>query len=537
MALIDYILNAEDADVLTTEGGDPILAFQVNNEPLTYGFAVDWNGDSYLDDVNESERVLKWSTSRGRERIFNPSGNGFNPYEIGRLTVTLDNHDGRYNPWNTESPLYGYIMPGRNMQFKVAVYSSTSTFEHESYFVFTGTVTDIQMNGHNKTANLICEDGWRFLADKNYYREPLTTASSGVAVEINRILTYDVHWDYDNSRYYFNFHYLYPFGRAFSNGASSTDLARHWWWDGPAKGGIEMLTFGSLGRSWVKADGRFDFADFRESTDAAVTTLDEDVLLDNIYMPMPWENLRSEVILRGSNNVWYGGTKKTVATLSDPIKIDAGQKVEFSLDYEYDELKKIICTKVTGVTISAFANADGTGTDISASIDETLYPSKNNVRIEAVNRGLTNGYITAFTITGEPMAEIDARWAYESTATFHNATFELDNPWLTITAVGTTDYISETSTTLDDRARINTVGNTLISYLSTAKPYPVIQMQGRYATQFSLELEDKITLTSGTLGINDDFRISKIAHKSMTSTQDIQTTMWLYPVLTPVEST
>jgi len=226
-----------------------------------------------------------------------------------------------------------------------------------------------------------------------------------------------------------------------------------------------------------------------------------------------------------------------VATLSDPIKIDAGQKVEFSLDYEYDELKKIICTKVTGVTISAFANADGTGTDISASIDETLYPSKNNVRIEAVNRGLTNGYITAFTITGEPMAEIDARWAYESTATFHNATFELDNPWLTITAVGTTDYISETSTTLDDRARINTVGNTLISYLSTAKPYPVIQMQGRYATQFSLELEDKITLTSGTLGINDDFRISKIAHKSMTSTQDIQTTMWLYPVLTPVEST
>ena len=259
MALIDYILNAEDADVLTTEGGDPILAFQVNNEPLTYGFAVDWNGDSYLDDVNESERVLKWSTSRGRERIFNPSGNGFNPYEIGRLTVTLDNHDGRYNPWNTDSPLYGNIMPGRNMQFKVALYSSTSTFEHDSYFVFTGTVTDIQMNGHNKTANLICEDGWLFLADNNYQKSPYGT-SYDIPNEITYATRYNWRFDTNDLNYTHDRVNKFPWGSDFYYEKDWKDLPRHTWWNGSMKSFIEMVAFGSLSRLWINSNGNIGFA-------------------------------------------------------------------------------------------------------------------------------------------------------------------------------------------------------------------------------------------------------------------------------------
>lgn len=536
MAYTDYILTAEDNDILTTEGGVELLAFQVNTQAISYGFAVDWDGDSNLDDVNEAERVLRWSCERGRERIFQSSGNGFNPYEVGRLSLTLDNYDGRYNPWNAAGPLYGNIMPGRNMQFKVALYSSTSANEHDSYFVFTGTIVDIRLTGHNKTAELVCEDGWRYLADKNYYREPLTTGGSGVGGELRRILVLGVHWDYKENNYRWDYHYLYPWGVAFTTVKSSTDLPRHWGWDGSAKSAVEMITFGSLGRSWIKSDGRFDFADFRESTDAAVATLDEDALLRDIYMPMPWDNLRSEVVLNGTNNIWYGGDK-TVATLDDVLKIDAGQTIEFSLNYSYGDISDISCTKVTAVSIKAFENVNGTGTDISDDIDEDVYPGEDNIRIVATNRGATSGYITAFTVTGEPLTAIDTTWRYERFSNLRNASFKLTNPWLSVTAVGSGTYVSETSTTMNDRARINTVGKTLLTYLSTPKACPVVQIQGRYAEQFSLELEDKIRLTSGTLGIDDDFRISKIAHKSIKSTQDIQTRLWLYPVLSPVEST
>ena len=532
MALIDYILNAEDADVLTTEGGDPILAFQVNNEPLTYGFAVDWNGDSYLDDVNESERVLKWSTSRGRERIFNPSGNGFNPYEIGRLTVTLDNHDGRYNPWNTESPLYGYIMPGRNMQFKVAVYSSTSTFEHDSYFVFTGTVTDIQMNGHNKTVNFICEDGWRYLADNIFVKMPYGVNYSGTAGELHHPVNWDLVFDTNELKYEYRKHSKWPWGIDYYFPFTWDTIPRHWWWNGTTKGAIEMITFGSLGRSWINANGAIDFAEVTESTDAAVATLDEDYLLDDVYLPMPWENLRSEVILRGSNNLWWG-RRKTLGTLREPMKIDAGATVEFSIPIKNDEIDNCICTEVESITVEAFANADGTGTNISAAIDDSLTYDTRNFHIKATNRGATSGYITTYTITGDPVTIAETEWRYESTGYYRYSSFLLDNPWLSITAIGSTNnYVTPTTTTYNDEDRINTVGNTLIDYLSIPRYYPVVKMRGRYQEQFQLELEDKVTLTMPTLQVDDDFRISKIAHQSMTTTQDILTTLWLYPVMT-----
>ena len=74
------------------------------------------------------------------------------------------------------------------------------------------------------------------------------------------------------------------------------------------------------------------------------------------------------------------------------------------------------------------------------------------------------------------------------------------------------------------------VGYSLLNHLSQARPYPVVQMRGRWAEQFGRELEDKITLSLPTFGISDDFRINKIEHKTVGGLQDILTTYFYPPI-------
>lgn len=534
---IEYILTAEDDDVLITEGGVELLAFEVNTEGLDYGLAIDWNGDGEYDAFQEADRLLRWSSSRGRSRIYQPSGNGFSPYEIGKLTLTLDNFDGRYDPWNTTGPLYGYIMPGRDVTFKVAIYDADDSVDsHDTYYVFTGTLVDIRVNGHNETVDLIVEDGWRFLADWHYYRFPFTTGSQEVIGELAHILKYADGFNESAIAYETIHHYKYPWGTLYTSTDTGYDnIPRHWWWDGTAKSAVEMITFASLGRSWIRSDGIFSYGYLQESTDAAVATFDEDILLDNIYLPMPWENIRSEVVLKGSNNIWYGSRYPLIASLSEPMKIESGESTEITLPCKYEELSNPYCTRVLGITFEAHAS-ESTGTaNMTQYIQRSVDLGFHNITMQATNTSSTDVYVTTFDIYGEPLDVQEKTWTFESTGLYRDSSFTLDQQWLSVTAVGSTSgYVYDTETTVNDRARINMVGYSLLNHLSQARPYPVVQMRGRWAEQFGRELEDKVTLSLPTFGISDDFRINKIEHKTVGGLQDILTTYYLYPPIIPV---
>ena len=122
-----FTYSTTDSTTETTYG----VSYGTENTIL-YCLGVDWNGDGSYDQFNEASRVLAWSVDRGRDSIINPSGNGFTPYNIGRLIVTLDNHDGRYDSWNTSSALYGNLMPGKKMQFRCRVCEYANTFDIEA---------------------------------------------------------------------------------------------------------------------------------------------------------------------------------------------------------------------------------------------------------------------------------------------------------------------------------------------------------------------------------------------------------------------
>jgi hypothetical protein len=78
----------------------------------TYKLQVDWNNDGDWGDTGEEidmGRVRGITCSFGRDRASQLTGRS----KSGSLRATLDNRSGDYNQFNSDSPIYGNILPGR----------------------------------------------------------------------------------------------------------------------------------------------------------------------------------------------------------------------------------------------------------------------------------------------------------------------------------------------------------------------------------------------------------------------------------------
>src|ERR1035437_2170529 len=85
---------------------------------LSWIFEVDWNNDGVYDG-NLTGKILSIHTKRGRQFMMKADGSGFEPMMVGNMTVVLDNTDQKYNPYNTSSPLYPNVLPGRLFRLRV----------------------------------------------------------------------------------------------------------------------------------------------------------------------------------------------------------------------------------------------------------------------------------------------------------------------------------------------------------------------------------------------------------------------------------
>jgi len=78
----------------------------------SYKLQVDWNNDGDWGDTGEEidmGRVRGITCSFGRDRASQLTGKS----KAGTLRATLDNRSGDYNQFNADSPIYGNILPGR----------------------------------------------------------------------------------------------------------------------------------------------------------------------------------------------------------------------------------------------------------------------------------------------------------------------------------------------------------------------------------------------------------------------------------------
>src|SRR5512146_2232384 len=68
---------------------------------------------------NEGPRCTGYSLTRGRRAYLAANGTTFEGMQPGSVTLTLDNSDQRFDPYNSGSPIYGHVKPGREVCIKV----------------------------------------------------------------------------------------------------------------------------------------------------------------------------------------------------------------------------------------------------------------------------------------------------------------------------------------------------------------------------------------------------------------------------------
>lgn len=108
---------------------------------------VDWNNNGSFVDANEllGSDVLSVSTSRGRSSVNDE-------YSVGSLSAVLKNLTGKYSPYNSSSPLYGNLLPGRPMKLEVVVGATT-------YPIWRGTLGNFGQSRSSEPGSYVDLDG------------------------------------------------------------------------------------------------------------------------------------------------------------------------------------------------------------------------------------------------------------------------------------------------------------------------------------------------------------------------------------------
>ncbi len=466
------------------------------NKNLLYVLEVDWDDDGVYE-ANEAIRAYKLRVDRGRDYYISARGIGFDSEKIGQAVVTLDNYDGRYDPYNASSDLYGNLEPGRKCKLWVR-----DGIGGTDYAIIAGVITDIQPVGYRDSVDLIIEDGWRWLQDRdvNVTLQEVITADEA----IEAILT-AANW---------------PWGSSLETGP---DRINYWWTTGKkAKGEIEDLANSGLGNVFVAADGSLKYYS-RQRVDDPVLILEESEVLKDVVMPQPWEFKRNIIKIKVNPRVLQ--TSQVIWKNYDIPKIPAGDSITIWAVYKYEGVEvpaKDVVTPVANTDYTANENDAGTGIDYTANINVSISKFSNTAKITYTNSGAYDAYLTLAQLRGKPIH------APDTSAIIEEGTEASKCPrLLEINLLWQQNYNTGSS-----------LAEVLLDFLEDQQYFPTILIQGRPQTQLKLDLYDKVTLKLDTWGIDQNFRIGKISHRWTSETgQDILTEIKLFPYyIPPVET-
>ena len=141
------------------------------------------SSDVIIPTVDLTPNVYSISIRRGRNVMKDT-------YEAGTAIVRVLDPNGYFNPQNTLSPYYGYLVPLR----KLRVSATTSTATH---FLFSGYVNDYRytfpVGQETAFVDILCTDGFRLLQMSNIGTVADTGAGQTTGTRIGKILD-DVQW-------------------------------------------------------------------------------------------------------------------------------------------------------------------------------------------------------------------------------------------------------------------------------------------------------------------------------------------------------
>lgn len=458
---------------------------------------VDWDGDGVFDGSNESGRLTDIDCYRGRKNFLQADGQGFFPISVGTCRLTLDNHDGRYDAWNTSSPLYPNVIYGRDVRVRVVDIETNTT-----YPFFYGVISDIQPSGYgaNRIIKLVIEDGLRYL------RSVDGLAPFAIGDDSNGVITSilnQVSWAYPKNIDDDNTEIINYFWSSVGTRAADT---------------VNDIASSFLSQFFVTADGTARYL-ARSSTQSTSYLYDESILLKDIGLPQPWVNQRDKITASFVNAKEKNTGSSTLLFnfVGEPIKIPASYNSVFNpfvitMEMNYNDPNLLSGNASGTITITTNTAADGSGSDESTNttvISPNIYGKK--MKFEIYQTSGVDIYLTNLLVYGNPILGTISNMTYPEVVTSETRNFGINMKWE------------------QDAAKVRTFVNLLGAFLSVQQKTPIVKMVNRPAYQFP-ELFDKVNLDIPSLGINTlDFRVGGIEHVG--TPQEIMTTLYLEPFI------
>lgn len=472
-------------------------------------FIVAWDG-SYSGE-NEALRMVDLSVRRGRENMLQTGAGGFERMQPGAAVAICDNADGRYDPWNTDSPLYPHVRPGKFCRILVQD-GPTGT----NYGVMRGVIDDIQplMRNGIPHVQIRIKDAISWLRGKLVDTNLVTDDPVYTAIE--QILN-------DSNAQWPTAEWPWSIGGVKT---AADDLTYPYWdaWRQDALEAVREVEEAEIGIFFHAKDGKAKWRNRDYAYDAS-KDVTQDIILRDIAIQQPWENIRNDVRIGVNKRIETPPVAETVWALQGTVPLAAGESFDVWMLFRYSSFPAALGS--VGFNFAVNTAADGSGVDLTGSCSISRLVTEpgsggtefsEGVGVRVTNGSASDGYIIQLEAWGDPIyiPYNETRNALDSDSVegYGGRALTINSRWMQ-------DY---------DVAQA--IADWLVDSLSDPIPAPIIQFENRPAYQFYLDLWDRVRLLIGKYGIYDIYRVGSIEHRWLKENgQAVRTTMRLEPFM------
>jgi hypothetical protein len=438
---------------------------------------VDWDSDDLFDGSNEGNVLVDMSIERGRKYTIDVNGRGFEEEETGKFSATFLDADRRFDPYNTDSPLFGKLVGGKLFRCRVRTPGEARHGLMAGVLNEPASYTERGM----RMAKFSGNDGWAFLRNQaNSVTIPLQ--ESIYADDAMQLVLAAANWPR-------------VWGATLDAGV---DAWPYFWVDARSPARVmHELAQNELGTVNMAADGKLVFRSRNYANTEALTLTSDDILVNGIKRMTPSEVIRNLVEVRSSPRTEE--TTQEVWRMSGSLLVQAGETVddvwaEFKYNDEVVPVKSLL-TPVASTDYLGNSVSDGSGADLTADISMTMTAFATGAQLTITNSGASDAYIWLLKLRGNPLAQTTT-----STFKYRDAT--------SVRQFGPLPFVMETEQNVNMAKQYRDL---LGLYLSQARNYLVVNLMPNPEVQFAVDLGQVIRVT--VTGINQLFRVMRISHK------------------------
>ncbi len=435
---------------------------------LTWQVLLDWDGDGSYAYDETAYLMDPLSLDRGRD-------NEFADMQVGKLSLTLDNSDRRFDPWYVNGPLYGLIVPGVGVRLDL-------TYDGVTYRLFTGQLEDIRDTGElgNRVARVTCYDGWRFLKES----ECNVALQEGKRVdELIALVLDSIGW---------------PVGeRELQQG----DTFGYFWT--PKRSAAHIISGLARSDHGLFFVDRYGKAVYRNRativSGSTVGSLGGDYKAD-IQTNTPWESVYSRVKVTAHPVTL--APEGTIWKLVDRPSVASGQSIEIWVEYTDINGQACAAKEVAVGGYTANAASDGSGTDLTAHLSVTVTAFSTSARVTMQNVGPDTLFVTKLEMIGQALTLSSSTIKEEAEAT-RKRELVLDLP-----------YQQDVLVALD-------LARALLSFYSEPRLSVTWPMDMHLPDLVAFDLSDRVHVTETNREIDEAMRVGRIGIETAGSMQAI----------------